>query len=302
VCTATDIDNSGNKATPQGVANFYSGGPYPSSYINLQDAQFSWWAVVCEYGFIAVVDIAGSYHCLSAQSLSTAWPTTMRGVGAATAAIASAATSVTVSPDISSRITVGQNVYITNQSHTSTSTNWGAATAMMTVSAVTGNGTTATLTFSTGVPQAFDSGAFVGLVPANGCVNIGSTSIDNNTWYLNKHLDGSYTSYTGQVATPNYPIITTAFNSYVSPSVEPIHVYAGELDLPIVDSTASNYGIVGFVYGLQEFTLIGISQGDYFYDPSNLSVWKAFLGGNGWGMGPLLNAQNTPTNPTAWTP
>ncbi len=303
-CTATDIDNSSSKSAPQGAANFYSAGPYPGQTVTLQDAQFSWWAVVCEYGVVAVMNIGGAYHSFSAQSLRTAWPTTMRGVGAATTAIVAAATSVTVSPDISSRITVGQKVYITNQSHSSASANWTAATVMMTVSAVTGNGTTATLTFSDvgGVPHAFDSGALVGLVPPSACVNLNSTQLDSSSWYLNKYLNGSYTGYNSQTGTPAYLVIASQFNSYVSPSAAPIPVYAGELDLPILDFTGGKYGVDGFIYGIQEFTLTGIAQADYFYDPSNLFTWKAFLGGNSWGMGPLVNAQNMTAAPTAWTP
>jgi hypothetical protein len=297
--TGDDIDVATGAANPRNACNWDSASGITSSTL-IQDAAFSWWLCVCEFAICVVVDVSGSYSCFQAGTFRTPQPTSQRGVGIATTVINNGATSVTVAPDISSRIAVGQKVLIVNQSHSSTSTNWAAAPALMTVQTVVSGGSTATITFTAGTPNAFDTGALVGSVPQK-YAGAGA-SIDTATIYMSRNLDGTWTNDTSQTANVDSNVITSQMESYESPTQNPNVMYAGEIDIPAYQTTSPYKGACGFYYCSQYFVGTGVNNQDAYGDPSNASVWKVFVGGtHGCGLGPFLNPLNTQASMTPIT-
>lgn len=299
LATADDIDTSGSNADPKNYSNYTSGNGITTP-MTVQDAQFSFWIVICEFGIAVQVLIGGTYNSVCAMALRTAAPLNQRGVGIASAAISSGATSVTLTTDVSSRLSVGQQVLIMNQSHNSGSANWAAANALMTIASVTSGGGTCTINFTGTVPRNFDTAALVGAVCAN-LEGTGGSGLDQSAWLVSHNNDGSWTSGGGN-ATGDSSVITSDMNSYESPTVDPQQLYAGELDLPILQTTFGRQGISGFAYCFQEFAKTSVNPQDVFFDGSGPFVWKAFTGSNAAALGPLTNPLNTQTAPTTWVP
>ncbi len=300
--TAEDVDAAGHGAQPRSATNY--NGSYLSSYMTLQDASFSYWICVCEFGIVVETLVGSTYQGAAAGSFRTPQPLSQRGVGVSTAALPSGSNSVTVTPDISARVTPGQKVLIVNNSHNSTTAGWPSAPELLTVQSVSGTGSQATIVFSTTTGQNFDAGALVGSVPQKYAYVGGSPGLDQNQVYMCRNLDGTYAGSQSQTGTPDYSVITANMGSYEGPTSDPNVLYAGELDLPVYQS-GSYKGCCGYVYCLQEFaTASSVSNGDVYADPSVAAVWKAFKGGNIFAMGPLLNPLNTTAsmNPVASTP
>ncbi len=277
----------------QNVAGYYTAGAYMSTTVTIQDTTFSWWLAICEFSIVVVTLVGSAYSSLGAGSFRTIQPLSQRGVGTATTTIAATATTVTVTPDISSRISAGQHIYIVNNSHDSSTANWNSAAALMTVLSVSGNGSQATLNFTAGVPHSFDPGALVGMVPIKYSACQNSSSCDQIAPLLSRNLDGTWTSYNGQTAQPDAAVITSDMTSYESPSNNPNTLFPGELDIPVVQ-TGTTKGACGFFYCVQEFGAITtVSNQDAYGDASVPAVWKAFKGVNIVGLGPILNPLNT---------
>jgi len=218
---------------------------------------------------------------------------------ATTTLTAGSSVSIPLSVDITSNLTVGQNIIIIDQSHSSSGAHKTSSEIQPIASMV--SGASPSITVAT-LSNSYDTGALVGNVPQN-CA-ISSTTTFGSTFYMTRNNDGSWSGATTNTATGDTTVVTSSLSGYNSPTgASSLNkgFFGGELDLPLYQTTAAYEGLSGFLIGVQMFAGAGVASLDYYADLP--LVWKGLFGAtnaNG-AIGPLVNAQNTLTT-VGWVP
>jgi hypothetical protein len=304
--TADDIDISGNPYAVNGAnmtlsSSAYSGVPFSTNNFPIQDTTFNWWACCTEYSVAVFALISGTYQAMYVGALKNPASLNTSGVSTATGTLASSGSNVTIplAVDITSNLQVGQQIGILNQSHSYSSSHFGAFERQAIVSLSGGASPTVTVTSLT---NSYDTGALVGNIPQNMTCSAQTGSV-SGTMYMTRNNNFTYSSGTAQTGTFDTGILSS-INSYNSPTGSASlngGKWAGEVDGAIYQTTGAYQGISGFLIGLQYFGYGGVSALDYFSDLP--LVWKIFLSAStcSCGIGPLVNAQNTLTS-VGWVP
>jgi hypothetical protein len=317
VATADDVDFTQSPWVFKNITNYYSAGSQTSIASTFAASAFSWYGVFTEFGFVVVAIIGTSPVWLSGGTLRPWRPLNQRGVGNTVGALTGGSTSAVVTPDISARIQTGQKIMLVNNSHSHSSTNFSAINVVVTVSTVSAATPTTgecTIHFTGSITGAggtgFDTGALIGGIIPN-VVSAGAP--DNSQFYASHNADGSYTASAqgvGNSMSPDSGVLTAAMGSDSAPTTVD-QLWAGELDIPIYDTTVGYKGQIGFLYGCQVFapgSPVAVANLDVFGDGGNQFVWKAFLSTLACALGPISNPLNTatlnwtPTNPPPFLP
>lgn len=231
------------------------------SYLDTQDASFSYFLKANQYAFYLVAKIATSYNKNYCGFTRRGLGSTKSGITKSTGSIAIGATNIPTASDMSGKLKVGQKIHIQNYAHSSASLNKENC-ELVEVLSITGGGSPS-ITLTAAVTKNYDAGALIGQypMPVMGC-QFGGNTASIGTGYHPFHGDGSRTGATNQTSADNYGNLSNDANT--DPD-EATMEYVGGL-VSVSTQTAGKTGFKGFLYHVECCTAGGQAMEDIMDD------------------------------------